>query len=103
VAKSYAVNVTELARQDIASISYYIFEQSGNPDVAAKWEISLLWKMQQLETYPRRFSSLANRTYRKMLFGRHLVIFRIIESEQKVRVCRVVHGARLLKSIGSIE
>ena len=103
MAKTYSVTITEFALRDIASISFYIFEQSNDPAIADSWETSLHKTIRTLEHFPNRFGCLPGRPYRKMSHGRYFVVYRVFESKLKVRICRVVHSARLLKNVGPLE
>jgi plasmid stabilization system protein ParE len=101
--KRYAVRLTPQARDDIVNIAAYIGEQSEDDYIGDLWEASLNEQLQRLDCFPNSYPLFSIRPYRKMIHGRYVIVFRVNEELREVLICRVFHGARLVRSVGPLE
>ena len=95
--------MTPAAESDALSIARWIAERSGDPFVAEAWLAGLAAAMETLESFP--FANPANsiKPYRRIVFGRYLVVYRIDSSRRQVTVCRCIHASRLAENAGPME
>ena len=96
--KTYEVNLTQHAQNDLEKIFYYIAADSINN--ASRFVLELEKKVYSLETFPERHPFIPENEffgtdYRHLIYKKYRIIYRIIESS--VFVLRIIHGAKLLQ------
>ena len=102
---TYLVNITARAEQDFASL----FEEihAGDSEAALKWFRGLKKAVLTLENLPNRSSATPeNPQLRQLLYGHrphvYRVIYRVLNSEKRVDVLHVRHGARRRLKAGDL-
>lgn len=101
---AYVVRITPRARRDLAILFDDI--HADESEAALKWYKGLKEAALTLEKQPNRcLATPENPKLRHLLYGRmphiYRVIFRVLESEKRVNVLHIRHGARRrLKSSG---
>ena len=96
--RTYKVNLTQHAQNDLEKIFYYIADDSINN--ASRFVLELEKKVYSLETFPERHPFIPENEffgtdYRHLIYKKYRIIYRIIESS--VFVLRIIHGAKLLQ------
>ncbi len=97
--KKYRIDITEAAKQDVASIHDFIARDK--PKAAAKWVRTLDRHVRSLRYSPMRFEVIPEAEeikvrYRHVIWSNYRIIFKI--EDNLVTIVRVIHSARLLKS-----
>jgi addiction module RelE/StbE family toxin len=98
VTKTYKVNLTQHAQNDLEKIFYYIADDSINN--ASRFVLQLEKKVYSLETFPERHPFIPENEffgtdYRHLIYKKYRIIYRVIETS--VFVLRIIHGAKLLQ------
>ncbi len=93
----YRVVISPSANADLFNALSYITYELANPQAAAKLADGIERCYADLEEFPAahelcRDSVLAHMGYRRYPVGNYLVIFRIVEETQEVRVLRICHA-----------
>ncbi len=95
----YRLVITRLADSDLVEIVDYISTELSNPSAALGFLDEVELQYEHLRSNPRIFpvcldSRLAEKEYRKVIVGNHLMLFRIDEEADTVYVLRVVYHRR---------
>ena len=93
----YRVVISPSANADLFNALSYITYELANPQAAAKLADGIERCYADLEEFPAahelcRDSVLARMGYRRYPVGNYLVIFRIVEESQEVRVLHIFHA-----------
>jgi toxin ParE1/3/4 len=89
------VELSSLARQDLAEIGLYIAEKSGSVEIATRLLDTIEETCQLLGANPKmgeRRPEFATGQYRSFSVGNYVIYFR--PTEDGILVARVLHGAR---------
>jgi plasmid stabilization system protein ParE len=94
---AYLVDIAARAQRDLASLYEEI--DAGDSEAALKWYRGLKEAVLSLEKLPNRCPPTSeNPQLRHLLYGRkphvYRVIYRVLESEKRVEVLHIRHGAR---------
>ncbi|MBL9125307.1 MAG: type II toxin-antitoxin system RelE/ParE family toxin [Planctomycetaceae bacterium] len=95
--KTYRVEITSSAEQDIRSIRAYIARDK--PAAAVKWVQVIQKQARSLSRYPDRHGTIPEADdlgveYREIIHGVYRTLYRI--DGERVVVIRVIHSAQLL-------
>ena len=93
----YKVVISPSANADLFNALKYITFELENPQAAANLADGIEKCYTELEEFPTahelcRDSVLARAGYRKYAVGNYLVIFRIVEEMQEVRILHIFHA-----------
>lgn len=96
--KKYRIEITEGAKQDMASVHDFIARDK--PKAAAKWVRTFDRHVRSLRDYPMENEVIpevveTQFSYRHVAWGNYRIIYSV--EEDIVRVMRVFHAARLLR------
>lgn len=100
----YQIKRTDKADEQLREIIFYIADDSGDVDIAlnylAKIEtaISRLEELTYFETIPK-YAILRRQRYRVLIVERHLVFYKVNESEKTVMIYAVVDGRREYRNL----
>ena len=93
---NYRILETDSASADMKLIVEYISGHLGSPNAALDLLVEYKDKLNQLKTNPRIFpamkvKALANKGYRKILFGNYLASYLVDDAANAVIVVRIFH------------
>ena len=93
----YNVVISPSANADLFNALKYIADELGNPQAAAKLADGIEKCYADLEAFPAahelcRDPVLGRMGYRRYPVGNDLVIFRIVEDAQEVRIVHIFHA-----------
>jgi plasmid stabilization system protein ParE len=102
--KSYRVQISSIAKRDATQYAAYVSQVKLEPQAARKWLDELLAEISTLVKNPNRFAVIneakeLNFPYRAFNFHSHRVVYAVLETEKRVIVHRIWHGARALSRI----
>lgn len=91
--------VTELANQDLDSITEYIAVQLANPSAAAGFLNEVEKCYQNLKRMPMMYEKcrdkrLKHEGYRRAVIKNYILVYKIQEDEQTVIIFRFFYGSR---------
>ena len=100
---TYTVGLTERAEVDADDI--FLRYNRSVPDQGARWQNGFTKALASLASLPNRCpvaredARFAGIVVRRLLFGKHRILFHVIEpgegeTEGSVRVIRIIHGSR---------
>ena len=100
----YKVIRTEKADEQLREIIFYIADDSGSVDIALNYLDKIETAINRLEEFPMsgsvpRYSVLRKQGYRVLVIERHLVFYKVNESEKIVTIYAVVDGRREYKNL----
>ena len=89
------------AKQDAAQYAAFIRDKHKAPEAARRWLDGLYSAIGELAEAPSRFSVIPEADelgypYRSIVYHSHRVIYAVDESERRVVIHRIYHGARML-------
>ena len=95
--KTFNINITKNAQNDLEHIFFYIAEDNINN--AKKFILELEKKIYSLDTFPERFALIPENVffgtdYRNISHKKYRVVYRI--DGNSVYILRVIHGSKLL-------
>jgi len=96
--KTYKVNLTQHAQEDLEHIFYYIAADSISN--ASNFVLELEKKVYSLEILPNRNPIIAENEYfgtdyRHLTYKKYRIIYRVVEDS--VFILRIIHGKKLLE------
>ncbi|MBX2823738.1 MAG: type II toxin-antitoxin system RelE/ParE family toxin [Gammaproteobacteria bacterium] len=97
---TYQVAFSPTAARDLEKVVAYIAKD--NPQAAERFGLELTEKANSLKNSQiahngREF--LNKKGARRLVHGKYLIVYRILESQEKVRILRFWHGSRDRKTI----
>lgn len=100
----YKIVRTDKADEQLREIIFYIADDSGSVDIALNYLDKIEAAVRRLEEFPMsgsipRYSILRKQGYRVLMVERHLVFYKVNESEKIVTIYAVVDGRREYKNL----
>ncbi len=100
----YRIIRTDKADEQLREIIFYIADDSGSVDIALKYLDKIELSIKRLEDFPMsgsipRYSVLRKQGYRVLIVERHLVFYKVNESDKIVTVYAIVDGRREYKNL----
>lgn len=100
----YKVIRTDKADEQLREIIFYIADDSGSMDTALNYLDKFGAAISQLEEFPMsgsapKYSILRKQGYKVLIVERHLVFYKVNESEKIVTIYAVVDGRREYKNL----
>ena len=96
--RDYKILLTDSAKSDLEEIYKYIAEKLIEVDTANKIMEMIEKEIILLETNPYGCIEIIvkphKRKYRKLLIGKYIVLFRIIERNKEVVIDNIIYGKR---------
>ena len=95
---------TDKADEQLREITFYIAEDSGSIDIALNYLDKIEKAIGRLEDFPMsgsipRYSILRKQGYRVLIVERHLVFYKVDESEKVVTIYAFVDSRREYKNL----
>lgn len=100
----YKIIRTDKADEQLREIIFYIADDSGSVDIALNYLNKIETAIKRLEEFAMsgsvpRYSILRKQGYRVLVIERHLVFYKVNESEKIVTIYAVVDGRREYKNL----
>lgn len=100
----YKIVRTDKADEQLREIIFYIADDSGSIDIALDYLDKIETAINRLAELPMsgsdpRYSILRRQGYKVLIAERHLVFYKVNESEKTVTVYAVVDGRREYKNL----
>lgn len=100
----YKIVRTDKADEQLREIIFYIADDSGSVDIALNYLDKIEAAVRRLEEFPMsgsipRYSILRKQGYRVLIVERHLVFYKVNESEKIVTIYAIVDGRREYKNL----
>lgn len=100
----YKIIRTDKADEQLREIIFYIADDSGSVDIALNYLNKIETAIKRLEEFPMsgsvpRYSILRKQGYRVLVIERHLVFYKVNESEKIVTIYAVADGRREYKNL----
>ena len=95
----YRILRTDKADEQLREIIFYIADDSGNADIALGYLDKIETAINRLQDFPEsgtipRYSILKKQGYRVLIVERHLVFYKIDETNKLVIIYAIVDGRR---------
>lgn len=96
---SYQILRTDKADEQLRDIIFYIADDSGSVDIALNYLDKIEKAINNLKDFPYsgsvpHYATLRRQGYRVLIVERHLVFYKVNESQQIVTIYAVVDGRR---------
>ena len=100
----YKIIRTDKADEQLREIIFYIADDSGSVDIALNYLDKIEKAIARLEEFPMsgsvpRYSILRKQGYRVLIVERHLLFYKVNESEKIVTIYAIVDGRREYKNL----
>ena len=100
----YKIIRTDKADEQLKDIIFYIAEDSGSIDIALDYLNKIEKAVNRLEDFPMsgsvpRYTILRKQGYRVLIVERHLVFYKVDESEKVVTIYAFVDSSREYKNL----
>lgn len=100
----YEIARTDKADDQLREIIFYIAEDSGSVEIALNYLDKIESAINNLGEFPRsgsvpRYSILRKQGYRVLIVERHLIFYKVNDSEKKVIIYAVVDGRREYRNL----
>jgi len=100
----YRIIRTDKADEQLREIIFYIADDSGSVDVALKYLDKIESAINRLEDFPLsgsvpKYFILRKQGYKVLIVERHLVFYKINESEKVVTIYTVIDGRQKYKNL----
>ena len=100
----YKIVRTDKADEQLREIIFYIADDSGSIDIALNYLDKIENAISRLEEFPMfgsepRYSILRKQGYKVLIVERHLVFYKVNESEKIVIIYAIVDGRREYKNL----
>ncbi len=100
----YRIIRTDKADEQLRGIIFYIADDSGSADVALNYLDKIESAIKRLEEFPLsgsipRYSILRKQGYRVLVVERHLVFYKVNESDKIVTIYAIVDGRQEYKNL----
>ena len=95
---------TDKAEEQLRRIIFYIADDSGDVDIALRYLDKIESTINRLQEFPEsgsipRYSILKKQGYRVVIIERHLVFYKINETDKTVIIYAIVDGRREYRSL----
>jgi len=95
----YKILRTDKAEEQLRNIIFYIADDSGDIDTALRYLDKIETAINRLQEFPEsgsipRYSILKKQGYRVVIVERHLVFYKINETDKTVIIYAIVDGRR---------
>jgi plasmid stabilization system protein ParE len=96
----YRVLYTDAFRSDIANHVDYLRHEQVSGDIIERWYDRLFSRVDDLGTFPKscpiddRATAELGREVRKLVYARYVITYHVDETQQRVLLLTMVHGAR---------
>lgn len=95
----YKILRTDKAEEQLREIIFYIADDSGDIDIAVGYLGKIETAINRLEEFPEsgsvpRYSILKKQGYRVVIVERHLIFYKINETDKVVIIYAIVDGRR---------
>ncbi len=100
----YRIIRTDKADEQLREIIFYIADDSGSVDIALNYLDKIESAVKRLKDFPMsgsipRYSILRRQGYRVLVVERHLVFYKVNESDKIVTIYAIVDGRREYKNM----
>ena len=100
----YKIIRTDKADEQLRELIFYIAEDSGSVDIALDYLDKIETGINRLEEFPMsgsnpKYSILRKQGYRALIIERHLVFYKVNESEKVVTIYAIVDGRREYRNL----
>ena len=100
----YKIIRTDKADEQLRELIFYIAEDSGSIDIAFNYLDKIETEINRLEEFPMsgsnpKYSILRKQGYRVLIIERHLVFYKVNESEKVVTIYAIVDGRREYRNL----
>jgi len=100
----YRIIRTDKADEQLREIIFYIADDSGSADIALKYLDRVESAIKRLEDFPMsgsvpRYSILRKQGYRVLIVERHLVFYKVNESDKIVTIYAITDSRREYKNL----
>lgn len=100
----YKIIRTDKADEQLRELIFYIAEDSGSIDIAFNYLDKIETAINRLEEFPMsgsnpKYSILRKQGYRVLIIERHLVFYKVNESEKVVTIYAIVDGRREYRNL----
>lgn len=100
----YKIIRTDKAEEQLRKIIFYISDDSGDVDTALRYLDNIETVINRLQEFPEsgsipRYSILKKQGYRVVLVERHLVFYKINETDKTVIIYAIVDGRREYRNL----
>lgn len=100
----YKIIRTDKADEQLREIIFYIADDSGSIDIALNYLNKIENAISRLEEFPMsgsipRYSILRKQSYKVLIVERHLIFYKVNESEKIVTIYAIVDGRREYKNL----
>jgi len=100
----YRIIRTDKADEQLREIIFYIADDSGSVDIALRYLDKIESSIKRLEDLPMsgsvpRYSVLRKQGYRVLIVERHLVFYKVNESDKIVTIYAIVDGRREYRNL----
>ena len=100
----YKIIRTDKADEQLREIIFYIADDSGSVDIALNYLDKIEKAIARLEEFPMsgsvpRYPILRKQGYRVLIVERHLLFYKVNESEKIVTIYAIVDGRREYKNL----
>ena len=100
----YKIIRTDKADEQLRELIFYMAEDSGSIDIAFNYLDKIETGINRLEEFPMsgsnpRYSILRKQRYRVLIVERHLVFYKVNESEKIVTIYAIVDGRREYRNL----
>ena|SRR5471030_1325880 len=96
---AYRIQIALPARLDAKRYAAFIRDEQKSPEAARRWLDGLYAAINKLSEIPNRFTVIPEAEelgfpYRSFVYHSHRVVYEVYDSEPRVVIHRVYHGAR---------
>ena len=100
----YKINRADKADEQLREIIFYIADDSGSIDIALNYLDKIESAINHLEEFPMsgsepRYSILRKQRYRVLIVERHLVFYKVNESDKIVTIYAIVDSRREYRNL----
>lgn len=100
----YKINRTDKADEQLREIIFYIADDSGSIDIALDYLDKIEKAVSSLGEFPMsgsvpRYSILRKQGYRVLIVEKHLIFYKVNESEEIVTIYAIVDGRQEYKNL----
>ena len=102
--KKWKVILSSPAESDLEAIYAYIAEKLLEPGIAKKQTARILEEIFTLDEMPERYAlfenkDLCSRGYRRLIIGKYIVIYRIVQDKGIVLIVTITNGRRNIEGL----
>ncbi|MEA4902570.1 type II toxin-antitoxin system RelE/ParE family toxin [Desulfitobacterium sp.] len=100
----YKIIRADKAEEQLRKIIFYIADDSGDVDIALRYLDKIETAINRLQEFPEsggipRYSILKKQGYRVVIVERHLVFYKINETDKTVIIYAIVDGRREYRNL----